>query len=254
MRAGCRPGRCMRHSTVSWEVGNPPPPGAPAAILLLAGWLTSAMCARPAPHPSWHLPNLAQPPTAGLYYRPWLRTLTWLLFYAFSVFSFVIGCERAAWCGRKWLGWAHRTAAATCRLSRSSLQQPQMPSDCRGCQSPPLPNQAGKPVLASASDLLLAVYDLYKVVPGLQVSCPTAQRPLWPAAGLAFCARCQNVLGWASPAHKARGCLPPCPTQPCACATLCGLQVVMQRLMASLWLPPSAVLDWLEQHTQIRQA
>ena len=30
---------------------------------------------------------------AGLYYRPWLRTLTWLLFYAFSVFSFVIGCE-----------------------------------------------------------------------------------------------------------------------------------------------------------------
>ena len=36
---------------------------------------------------------MLQPPTAGLYYRPWLRTLTWLLFYAFSVFSFVIGCE-----------------------------------------------------------------------------------------------------------------------------------------------------------------
>lgn len=36
---------------------------------------------------------------------------------------------------------------------------------------------------------------------------------------------------------------PTCP--PC-------LQVVMQRLMASLWLPPAAVLEWLEQHTQIR--
>ena len=31
-----------------------------------------------------------------------------------------------------------------------------------------------------------------------------------------------------------------------------GLQTVMQRLMASVWLPPAAVLEWLEQHTQIR--
>lgn len=32
------------------------------------------------------------------------------------------------------------------------------------------------------------------------------------------------------------------------------LQLVMQRLMASVWLPPAAVLEWLEQHTQIRCA
>lgn len=70
-------------------------------------------------------------PQYGLFYRPWLRTITWLLFYAFSVFSFAVG-----------------------------------------------------------------FYDLYKVVP--------------------------------------------------------GLQVVMHRLMASVWLPPAAVLEWLEQHTQIR--
>jgi hypothetical protein len=29
-------------------------------------------------------------------------------------------------------------------------------------------------------------------------------------------------------------------------------QVVLRRLMASVWLPPAAVLEWLEQHTQIR--
>ncbi|KAL4427891.1 hypothetical protein ABPG75_001980 [Micractinium tetrahymenae] len=70
-------------------------------------------------------------PQYGLYYRPWLRTVTWLLFYAFSAFSFAVG-----------------------------------------------------------------FYDLYKSIP--------------------------------------------------------GLQLVMQRLMASMWLPPAAVLEWLEQHTQIR--
>jgi hypothetical protein len=72
-------------------------------------------------------------PQYGVFYRPWLRTLTWLLFYAFSIVSFLIG-----------------------------------------------------------------FFDLYKAVPGLQ--------PL------------------------------------------------VQRLAASLWLPPTAVLDWLEHHTQIRRA
>jgi hypothetical protein len=33
-----------------------------------------------------------------------------------------------------------------------------------------------------------------------------------------------------------------------------GLQTVMQRLMSSVWLPPAVVLEWLEQHTQIRWA
>lgn len=37
---------------------------------------------------------------------------------------------------------------------------------------------------------------------------------------------------------------------PAPCPAL--LQVVMQRLMSSFWLPPTAVLEWLEQHTQIR--
>jgi len=30
-------------------------------------------------------------PSYGLYYRPWLRTLTWILFYIFSVFSLTVG-------------------------------------------------------------------------------------------------------------------------------------------------------------------
>ena len=30
-------------------------------------------------------------PRAGLYYRPWLRTVTWALFYAFSFFSLACG-------------------------------------------------------------------------------------------------------------------------------------------------------------------
>ena len=30
-------------------------------------------------------------PSYGLYYRPWLRTLTWILFYLFSVFSLAVG-------------------------------------------------------------------------------------------------------------------------------------------------------------------
>jgi len=30
-------------------------------------------------------------PRAGLYYRPWLRSLTWVLFYAFSFFSLAVG-------------------------------------------------------------------------------------------------------------------------------------------------------------------
>eukprot|EP00890_Picochlorum_soloecismus_P003330 jgi/Picsp_1/3999/NSC_01511-R1_protein len=30
-------------------------------------------------------------PSYGLYYRPWLRTLTWILFYLFSVFSLTVG-------------------------------------------------------------------------------------------------------------------------------------------------------------------
>ncbi|KAL4858369.1 hypothetical protein ACK3TF_001355 [Chlorella vulgaris] len=77
--------------------------------------------------PSWAV----YAPQFGLFYRPWLRTVTWVLFYAFSVFSFVIG-----------------------------------------------------------------FYDLLKAVP--------------------------------------------------------GLQVVARQLMARMWLPPVAVLEWLEQHTQIR--
>jgi hypothetical protein len=30
-------------------------------------------------------------PQYGLFYRPWLRSLTWALFYAFSAFSFAMG-------------------------------------------------------------------------------------------------------------------------------------------------------------------
>lgn len=30
-------------------------------------------------------------PRTGLYYRPWLRRLTWILFYAFSVVSLAVG-------------------------------------------------------------------------------------------------------------------------------------------------------------------
>lgn len=70
-------------------------------------------------------------PRAGLYYKPWLRTLSWVLFYAFSLFSLAAG-----------------------------------------------------------------FYDLYKTLP--------------------------------------------------------GLQAVLSRAMGGLWLPPAAVLEWIEEHAQIR--
>ena len=70
-------------------------------------------------------------PRTGMYYRPWLRSLTWALFYAFSFFSLAVG-----------------------------------------------------------------FYDLYKTLP--------------------------------------------------------GLQAVLSRMVAGLWLPPAAVLQWIEEHAQIR--
>jgi hypothetical protein len=70
-------------------------------------------------------------PRAGLYYRPWLRSLTWVLFYAFSFFSLAVG-----------------------------------------------------------------FYDLYKSLP--------------------------------------------------------GLQTVLSKMVAGMWLPPAAVLQWIEEHAQIR--
>lgn len=51
------------------------------------------------------------------------------------------------------------------------------------------------------------------------------------------------------PFHSDPQCMhAPVPVRPPA------LQLVMQRLMSSVWLPPGAVLEWLEQHTQIRCA
>jgi hypothetical protein len=70
-------------------------------------------------------------PRAGLYYRPWLRSLTWVLFYAFSFFSLAVG-----------------------------------------------------------------FYDLYKTLP--------------------------------------------------------GLQAMLSKMVAGMWLPPAAVLQWIEEHAQIR--
>lgn len=48
------------------------------------------------------------------------------------------------------------------------------------------------------------------------------------------------------PAHKdsaSHTCLPlPLPL----------LQLLLQRLMSSLWLPPTSILQWLEEHAQLR--
>lgn len=92
-----------------------------------------------------------------------------------------------------------------------------------------------------ACSALPAVYDLYKVVPGLQVG-SSADGACWPRRLLPCkCAACT----WHEAQSGEMKVIRPFHPIP-------RLQVVMQRLMSSLWLPPAAVLEWLEQHTQIR--
>ena len=100
----------------------------------------------------WCLRPLRRPP-AGLFYRPWLRTLTWVLFYAFSVFSFVMGCEPPPRL-RHWL-----PAALQRGLRRACVH-----AAARVCPPLIVPLEPNCPTPTPG-----AVWDLYKAVPGLQV-------------------------------------------------------------------------------------
>ena len=73
-------------------------------------------------------------PTYGLYYRPWMRRLTWILFIAVSIFSMACGlydlyknvphvdkvCPSLLWCCML-LAWKH-LACISSGLKCSSLQ------------------------------------------------------------------------------------------------------------------------------------
>ena len=163
-------------------------------------------------HPSWHPAQLAQPPTAGLYYRPWLRTLTWLLFYAFSVFSFVIGCERAAWC--VWLQVVRVGGTQCCSdlfPCYALVRCCEMPPNSTLKQASPilLPN------LANASLCLRFCSVACSLRPVQGGTRPPGDLPTFATLSgrTCICACCQNCLGEQPQVHAARGRLPPCPTR-----------------------------------------
>ena len=104
-----------------WTAGTCGRPGggllAAVRLLLLAAQARARAVRTAWPPPRAHRPPWcppARPPARppGLFYRPWLRTLTWLLFYAFSAFSFVMGAPPALPCPSPlpWVGWVRCSA------------------------------------------------------------------------------------------------------------------------------------------------